>query len=114
MLQDEERGWGSPSLSPCRAAGACGEPTKKRCRTDGGEPAGRTLASSPLCAELDVPHLSSDHLLFHEVLVPRPWKLPAQAVFAGENFVLSGPLTPGEFVGHLDAIAVGIVEIDAH
>jgi hypothetical protein len=40
--------------------------------------------------------------------------MPTQSVLGGEDTILSGPLTPGQLVGDLDAIAVGIMEIDAH
>src|ERR671922_2067485 len=72
----------------------------------------RRIAS--LGATLTTPQLAGGCLLFDEVLVPRAREMPAQSVLSGENPILSGPLTPGQLVGYLDAIAVGIVEIDAH
>jgi hypothetical protein len=70
--------------------------------------------SAGLVGGLSAPQLASDRLPFDEVLVPWAREMPTHSVLSGENPFLTWPLIPGQLVGDLDAIAVGIVEIDAH
>src|SRR3989442_6225264 len=49
------------------------------------------------------------HMLFPGAREKPPW-----SVFAREHFLVQWPLVPGQLVGHFNAIAIGIAEINAN
>src|SRR5215471_12541390 len=72
---------------------------------------GRSL-TRPLPSTLG-PWLSGSRTRCGQELVPRPGEVAARSIRVHEKLFLSVPLTPGQFVVRLDAVAVRVVEIDA-
>src|SRR6266571_5491088 len=58
--------------------------------------------------------LSGRSRLWGHMLFPGAREKPPWSAFAREHFFVQWPLVPGQLVGHFNAIAVGIAEINAN
>src|SRR5919202_1373658 len=64
-------------------------------------------------AQITALQLPRQRFLWGQMLIPGAGETTALAIFGRENLILARPLAPRQLVGYLDAIAVGVVKINA-